>query len=139
MRALGRHILVELYGCDPVNLDDMDSVRKQLKEAAIRTGATVVAEVFHKFSPQGVSGTIVIAESHLAIHTWPELGYCALDLYTCGDHVDPWLGFDYLVDAFKANGYYACELPRGIREEKEEDREPTFTIRSISTAQSALK
>lgn len=133
VQELGHHVLVEFYGCDPDILDNLDSVRKNLVEAARLTGATVVGEVFHKFAPQGVSGTVVIAESHLAIHTWPELGYCALDLYTCGDRVDPWKGFHHLLQVLKAKRYYARALKRGIHEEEELDYEPEFVIRSLST------
>ena len=134
MKKLGRHVLVEFYDCNPVIIDDLEAVRKHLLEAARRTGATAVGEFFHKFSPQGVSGTVVVAESHLAIHTWPELGYCALDLYTCGHHVDPWKGFYYLLEVFGAKRYYACEMPRGIREDDEDDTEPAFEVRSIKFA-----
>ena len=137
MKEMGRHIMVELYGCDTGRINDLEGIRDKLTEAARRTGATIVGEVFHKFAPQGVSGTVVIAESHLAIHTWPELGYCALDLYTCGDEVDPWLGFHYLADELKASRYYAREIKRGIHEEKELDDDPHFVIRPISTTSSA--
>jgi len=134
VQELGRHILVELYGCSPTIINDLEAVRRLLIEGARKTGATIVGEVFHKFSPQGVSGTVVIAESHLAIHTWPELGYCALDLYTCGDEVDPWQGFHFLRDELKAEKYHAREIARGIHDEKEMDDDPELVIRSISTA-----
>ncbi|GAB4293998.1 MAG: hypothetical protein Kow0090_08540 [Myxococcota bacterium] len=131
VRELGIHVLVELYDCNPVIVNDMDAVRKHMIEAAKRTGSTVVGEVFHQFSPQGVSGTVVIAESHLAVHTWPELGYCALDLYTCGDHVDPLKGFRYLLKALGAKRYCARSLKRGIHSEAESDTDSNFLIRAI--------
>ena len=134
VKELGRHILVELYGCNSEIINDLEAIRRLLIEGARKTGATIVGEVFHKFSPQGVSGTVVIAESHLAIHTWPELGYCALDLYTCGDEVDPWQGFHFLLRELQAEKYHAREIARGIHDEKEMDDDPELVIRSISTA-----
>ncbi len=89
-QALGRHILCEAYGCDPEVLNDRKVVEQIMVDAALLTGAEVREVAFHKFSPQGVSGVVVISESHLAIHTWPELGYAAIDVFTCGDTVDPW-------------------------------------------------
>ena len=133
MKELGFHVLVELYDCDPVILDDLEAVRKNLIEAANVTGATVLGDHFHKFAPQGVSGTVVIAESHLAIHTWPELGYCALDLYTCGDHVDPWKGFQFLLKELGAKRYYARAIKRGICDDNEADKDPGFIIRHIKS------
>ncbi len=70
--------------------NDRKVVEQIMVDAALLTGAEVREVAFHKFSPQGVSGVVVISESHLAIHTWPELGYAAIDVFTCGDHVDPW-------------------------------------------------
>lgn len=83
MQILGRHALVDLYGCDPGKLDDFEYVEELLTKCAEELNCTIVKKVFHRFSPQGVSGVIVIAESHLSIHTWPEHGYCAVDLYSC--------------------------------------------------------
>lgn len=78
---------MELHGCDGARLDDFDRVRGLMLEAASAAGATVVNEVFHRFSPQGVTGVVVVEESHLSIHTWPEHGYAAVDFFTCGDCV----------------------------------------------------
>ena len=88
-QALGRHILVEAYDCGYNILDNMRGIQGAMIEAAERTGATVVDVAFRKFEPYGVSGVVVISESHLAIHTWPEYGYAAIDLFTCGDKADP--------------------------------------------------
>jgi S-adenosylmethionine decarboxylase proenzyme len=114
MRELGRHILVEMYDCDPDVLNNLETVRAEMLEAAIVSGATIVGEVFHRFTPQGVSGAVVIAESHLSIHTWPEYGYAALDLFTCGDTVDPWVAFGYLADKFQAGRTSQTEVKRGL-------------------------
>ncbi|MBE3597948.1 MAG: S-adenosylmethionine decarboxylase proenzyme [Limnochordaceae bacterium] len=113
-QALGRHILCEAYGCDPAILDDQEQVQAIMVEAALRAGADVREVTFHKFSPQGVSGVVVIAESHLAIHTWPELGYAAIDVFTCGDSVDPWEACHYLIASFKAQSTEATEMKRGV-------------------------
>jgi S-adenosylmethionine decarboxylase proenzyme len=85
VETLARHLLLEFFGCDPRVLNDIERVRSILREAAEAGSARVVAEVFHPFSPHGVTGVVVIEESHLSIHTWPESGYAAVDFYTCGD------------------------------------------------------
>jgi len=88
--------------------------------AALEAGAEVREFVFHKFSPQGVSGVVVISESHLAVHTWPELGYAAVDVFTCGDTVNPWDACNYLAEKFEASYVNASEVKRGITEVQEE-------------------
>ncbi len=83
-------------------------------KAALEAGAEIREFVFHKFSPQGVSGVVVISESHLAIHTWPELGYAAIDVFTCGTHVNPWDACKYLEEMFGAGEVKAEEIKRGM-------------------------
>ena len=114
MRELGRHVLAEIYECEFEILNDIKKVEELMVKAALEAGAEVREFVFHKFSPQGVSGVVVISESHLAIHTWPELGYAAVDVFTCGDTVDPWDACNYLVDKFGAGHMTATEIKRGI-------------------------
>jgi S-adenosylmethionine decarboxylase proenzyme len=113
LKALGRHILVEFYDCNKEVMNDKDLIAFHMKEAARISGATIVESVFHLFNPHGVSGTVVIAESHLAIHTWPEYGYAAVDLFTCGDTVDPWIAFKYLSEKFDAKSSETVEYKRG--------------------------
>jgi len=113
VNALGRHILVEFYDCDREILNDINSIENSMKDAAVNSGATIVKSVFHLFNPHGVSGVVVIAESHLAIHTWPEYGYAAVDLFTCGESVDPWEAFNLLKKRFKAQNQFTMELKRG--------------------------
>jgi len=108
MNILGRHILAEIYDCD---------AEKIMVESALEAGAEIREVAFHKFSPQGVSGVVVISESHLAIHTWPELNYAAVDVFTCGDAVNPWDACNYLTEKFKAKNMTATEVKRGIFEE----------------------
>lgn len=115
MNSLGRHILVEFFGCKPEIMNDVAGIEKSMVDAASRAGATVINSTFHHFSPYGVSGVVVIQESHLAIHSWPEYGYAAVDLFTCGESVDPWISFDYLKEKFEAQNYSAIELRRGSR------------------------
>lgn len=100
MKALGIHLLAELCDCDAVILNSINDIETILISAAIESGATVLNHMFHKFSPQGVSGVIVIAESHIAIHTWPEFNYAAVDVFTCGKHVNPYDIIYYIEDKF---------------------------------------
>ncbi|GFN23561.1 MAG: S-adenosylmethionine decarboxylase proenzyme [Thermoanaerobacteraceae bacterium] len=116
MRALGRHVLAEIYGCSFELLNDIKKVEEIMVKAALEAGAEIREVCFHKFSPQGVSGVVVISESHLAIHTWPELGYAAVDVFTCGERVNPWEACRYLTDQFKAEEVHATEIQRGIIE-----------------------
>lgn len=83
VKTLGHHSLIELSGCDPEKLKRVAGVRRAMIEAARRANGTIVKAVFHAFSPWGVSGVVVIAESHLTIHTWPEHGYAAVDVFSC--------------------------------------------------------
>jgi S-adenosylmethionine decarboxylase proenzyme len=85
MDTRGQHLLAEYHGCRNTILDEKATIEALLNRAAEAAGATVVASVFHRFAPQGVSGVVVIEESHLSVHTWPEAGYAAVDFYTCGD------------------------------------------------------
>ncbi len=114
MKHLGRHVLAEIWGCDFDILNDMQKVEEIMVKAALEAGAEVRECVFHKFSPQGISGVVVISESHLAIHTWPELGYAAVDVFTCGEKVDPWDACNYLTSQFCAKKIVAKETKRGI-------------------------
>jgi S-adenosylmethionine decarboxylase len=103
-----------MYDCDPEVLNDEEKITRYMLQAAEISGATIVGEVFHRFSPHGVSGAVVIAESHLSIHTWPEYRYAALDLFTCGDNVDPWKGFTFLRKKLRAERLSQTELRRGM-------------------------
>jgi len=113
LKALGKALSVELYNCNRDILNDVALVEQYLQEAALEAKATIVETVFHLFSPYGVSGVVVISESHLAIHTWPEYGYAAIDIFTCGTTIDPWVACHYLKDKFQAESYEAHEIRRG--------------------------
>ena len=114
MKALGRQILVELYDCDAEVLNDVQSVETIVMDATKASGASIISYDFHKFSPHGVSGTIVIAESHVAIHTWPEYGYSAVDIFTCGETIDPWVIHEMIKQAFRSKNTSSMELKRGL-------------------------
>lgn len=114
MKSLGRHVLVEFHHADSNLLNDELFIGKAMNAAALTAGATIVGSHFHTFNPFGVSGVVIIAESHLAIHTWPEHGYASVDLFTCGESVDPWKAFDHLKKALKADKYEAKEIRRGV-------------------------
>lgn len=120
MQSLGRHVLAEVYGCNFEVLNDIKKVQDIMVNAALEAGAEIREVVFHKFSPQGVSGVVVISESHLAIHTWPELGYAAVDVFTCGDTVNPWGACKYLEEQFGADYVEASEVKRGLIAKQEE-------------------
>lgn len=114
MKSLGKHLIVELYDCDFDLINDVSQVEKILVEAVAISKATIVQPVFHQFSPHGVSGVVVIAESHFTIHTWPEYGYCALDIFTCGELIDSDASLNYLQKAFKAGSLSVMEIKRGV-------------------------
>jgi S-adenosylmethionine decarboxylase len=110
--ALGRHLLAEFTGCEATSLADLERVTSAMLLAAEASGATIVTHSFHHFSPHGVSGAVIIAESHLAIHTWPEHGFAAVDFFSCGQ-VDMSRGLALLKLAFGATGETRLELERG--------------------------
>lgn len=114
MSSLGRHALVDLYGCNPEILNDTDYLQSLLRQTAIDLNCTIVQESFHTFAPHGVSGVIVIAESHLAIHTWPEHGYAAVDLFTCSDSTELAHLAALLRTRFEADRIEFREEARGI-------------------------
>ncbi|MCX7823124.1 MAG: adenosylmethionine decarboxylase [Syntrophobacterales bacterium] len=113
MKSLGKHLIVELYDCEKNLIDRVDQVEAILVEAVKVSKATIIKPVFHQFNPHGVSGVVVIAESHFSIHTWPEYGYCALDIFTCGDQIDSDLALQFLKKEFRAKNMSVMELKRG--------------------------
>jgi S-adenosylmethionine decarboxylase len=119
LNALGRHLLLELKICNAEVLDDLSFLKGCLNEAAIQSGATVVGESFYHFSPSGVSGVVNIAESHIAIHTWPEYRYAALDVFTCGNDVDPEKAARWITEKLEAQSHSLIELRRGIMEDSQ--------------------
>lgn len=113
MNTLGRHLLVDYWGCDLNLLDNRAFIESLMLRAAEATNATVVQSTFHTFSPQGVSGVVVIEESHLSIHTWPEAGYASVDYYTCGD-CEPQAAHEVLRMGLRAQSFDMCLIHRGL-------------------------
>jgi S-adenosylmethionine decarboxylase len=114
LHALGTHLLLELRDCNPKTLTNLEFVQSAMKNAALEAQATIVEVAFHEFSPFGISGMVVIAESHLAIHTWPEYGYAAVDIFTCGDLINPQVAARFLIDKFESKNPSIVEMKRGI-------------------------
>lgn len=112
MHTNGRHLLMEYQGCDSAILNDAARLKEWMIKAANASRATVVADVFHLFSPTGVSGVLVLQESHLSIHTWPEQGYASMDFYTCGD-CDPFAGHLVLCEGLKPTHAEIIDVTRG--------------------------
>jgi S-adenosylmethionine decarboxylase len=121
VKTLGRHLVAEYFGCESTLIDSPDDVARVLHEAARAIGATVVSAAFHRYSPHGVSGTLLIAESHLSIHTWPEHGYAAVDIFTCGG-LDPRPGFTLLEGRLASRASRYQEILRGLPEHVAEGR-----------------
>ena len=118
-KALGTQVIVELYGCDPKTLTNRDYVEKALQEAAQKSHAHSIGSFFHQFQPHGVSGVIIIEESHYTIHTWPENRYAAVDLFYCSEEVDVDKALEVLEEYFKPEKITLFELKRGVLTEKD--------------------
>ncbi len=114
MNVLGLHLLLELKECNPQLLNDLDYIRQALLDTAHDVGATVVGESFHRFSPQGVTGILAIAESHISIHTWPEFGYAAADIFACGSSFRPNEAAEILVERLESQNPDIIEVQRGL-------------------------
>ncbi|MEX2600685.1 MAG: adenosylmethionine decarboxylase [Balneolaceae bacterium] len=114
MEALGRQILVEYYNCNDSRINDVAFIEQSLVEAVRESRATIISHDFHKFSPYGVSGVVVIAESHVTIHTWPEYAYAAVDIFTCGETIDPWIIQERLKEKFESGNVSSMEMKRGM-------------------------
>ena len=112
--SLGTHLLLELKECSPEILDDLELIREAMVGVAIEAGATIVGETFHKFSPVGVTGVVAIAESHLCIHTWPEYGYAAADIFTCGEDFKPYNAAKLIVERLRCKDPTISEVQRGL-------------------------
>jgi S-adenosylmethionine decarboxylase proenzyme len=119
LNALGRHLVADFHGCT-ADLNDPGLILETLEKACEVAGATIVSRTKHHFSPYGVTAVVVIAESHLAVHTWPEYGYAAVDLFTCGNSVDTWKAFEYCKVAFGAGRVEVKEIARGILPDAEQ-------------------
>ncbi len=113
MNALGTHLLLDLRECDEELLDNINYIEEAMVGAAAEAGATIVGQTFHKFDPRGVTGVVAIAESHLSIHTWPEYGYAALDIFTCGTAFEPHKAAQLIIERIRCVRPSITEVKRG--------------------------
>ena len=126
---VGKHCILELYECDPSRLDDEAFLRTSITTAAKSAGATLLNLITHHFEPQGVTGLALLAESHISIHTWPESGYAAVDVFTCGDHTMPEQACAVLSEALQSKRQalrsFLRETPAAVATDQ---REPTGQV-----------
>lgn len=116
MDTVGHHYIVEGSGCNPDVISRVEQVEQILVRAAEVADVQIWSISFHRFRPIGVSGVVVISESHLSVHTWPELGYVALDIFTCGDRAKPEAAVQHALKAFGATNMHITEVTRGLEE-----------------------
>ena len=113
MNVVGIHLMLELRDCNPELLNDLKYIKEAMTQAATVVGAHIIGESFHQFHPQGVTGILAIAESHFCIHTWPEHGYAAADIFTCGTSFDPHRAARILIERLESRTPSTTELMRG--------------------------
>ncbi len=114
MNGLGLHILMEFHKCSFDALNTLETLEETMNKAAVASGATIIKSIFHKFAPQGVTGVVVIAESHLAVHTWPEHGYAAVDFFTCNTNMDYHIAYELLAKALTSQKHSYKSVERGL-------------------------
>lgn len=114
MDTMGRHVIAELWDCNIEKLNNITMIEQIFVDAALKAGAEVREVAFHKFAPHGVSGVVIISESHLTIHSFPEHGYASVDVYTCGDRIDPNVAAQYIAESLEASTQESVEVPRGM-------------------------
>jgi S-adenosylmethionine decarboxylase len=127
--------LVELKDCNPEILKDLEKVRSILVTAAKKAKATVIDLSFREFQPFGISGVVVIAESHLTIHTWPEYNYAAVDIFTCGDHIKTEVAASYIIKQLDSRNPSIVEMKRGLLSHTNEKLPHKVTLGSTSLAE----
>jgi S-adenosylmethionine decarboxylase len=114
--TFGRHVAVDTWGGNLELLNSAELLQAHMVEAAESCGATVLSVQAKQFEPQGATVLVLLSESHLSIHTYPEKGFAAIDCYTCGETVDPQAAIDYLINVLKPEKTYAKKLVRGLGE-----------------------
>ena len=142
LTPLGRHLLIELHNCAPQRLNDAAHLEKVLLEAAQMASTTVLDVHTRQFEPHGVSVMILIAESHLSIHTWPEYGYAAVDVFTCGEPFDEAAVVNHLAAAVEAQHVSVIGIERGMLSTwaKRESATPTrwSTVEALNPAEEPI-
>lgn len=122
MEGLGTHVIAELFSCNEFCINNSKKIEEVMLAAAELSRATVIKHFFHEFYPYGVSGVVIIAESHFTIHTWPEYGYVAVDIFTCGDF-DYQAALNYIKKKLETERCSVFQFQRGILPELESRRE----------------
>ena len=122
--ALGKHVLIEFYRCNTERLSSVEHIEEILLRAAREARAKVVTSSFHQFQPYGVSGVVVIEESHFTIHTWPEHGYAAVDLFFCAPTVDMERAVQVLNDSLQSQEHQSMEVRRGTHAVEPRSKSP---------------
>lgn len=113
-KVFGKHYILELVDCDPELLKSVSTVEGVMERAARESKATVLNTHYHQFEPHGVSGFVLIAESHFSIHTWPEHGYASVDIQTCGEIMDADLAAEIIVEGFRSKNHHCQVIKRGV-------------------------
>jgi len=112
--VLGGHHIAELCECNADLLNDLEFISTSLRQAVEHANATLIEEVKYEFTPQGITAVCLLSESHISIHTWPEKGYAAVDIFTCGDHTAPDVACKFMADALESMQPTYTILKRGI-------------------------
>lgn len=112
LTSVGRHCILELYDCPAMLLDDQSFIQSTLRQAANIAKSTLLGELSHKFDPQGVTALVLLAESHISIHTWPESGYAAVDVFTCGEHTLPAEACQFIAQRLESGHYELSTVAR---------------------------
>ena len=114
MGNIGKHVIIDMVGCPFEVLNDKGLLEKLLTESALSAGCTILSVTFHTFEPQGVTGVVIVSESHYSIHTYPELNYVAIDAFTCGSHIKPFKALKNLVKTLCPTKYKVKIINRGF-------------------------
>ncbi len=112
MKSVGRHLVLELWGCH--NLNSTHTVERALLDIVESLKLSLLSMEVHPFSPVGVTGVAIVSESHVVIHTWPELGYAAVDVFTCGEQRNPEDAVPVLRQHFSPQRIQVMEMTRGV-------------------------
>jgi S-adenosylmethionine decarboxylase proenzyme len=132
IKSLGTHILIDYFECNSELINNKAFVSAALLDAARLSNATIVTDVFHTFNPHGISGVVVIAESHVAIHTWPEYACAAVDVFSCGDKMNPEVIEGFLKDVFQARSCESRVIERGRMLQMQDEHLPAPKVPSLA-------
>jgi len=113
-KVLGVHYILDLCSCNVDLLNDSQYIMLTLREAIVQSNSTLLEEVKYEFTPQGITAICLLSESHISIHTWPEMEYAAVDIFTCGEHTDPKTACDFIINALQSKFPKMTIIPRGI-------------------------